>query len=171
MNWAKTTARRDENHLSLGIWCVLYYRLYVNQKNGFPVWPFTVSNILSKSTRPYKIAVCHPIVNSSWLLSWYINLLVSSSQRDEKVYQMIKWGTELWMTLKPFGAEIGIFWEKQVNAMAVDGLASCVARPSQSRHWPCTISRPLSSNRNISIYLGHRKDEKWWEVQTYFRIF
>ena len=28
MDWAKTTARRDENHLSFVIWCVLYYRIY-----------------------------------------------------------------------------------------------------------------------------------------------
>ena len=28
MDWAKATARRDENHLSLGNWCVLYYRFY-----------------------------------------------------------------------------------------------------------------------------------------------
>ena len=26
MDWTKTTARRDENHLSLGIWCTLYQR-------------------------------------------------------------------------------------------------------------------------------------------------
>ena len=25
MDWAKTTARRDEKHLSFGIWCVLYW--------------------------------------------------------------------------------------------------------------------------------------------------
>ena len=30
MNWAKTTARRVEKHLSFGIRCVLYYRFYVN---------------------------------------------------------------------------------------------------------------------------------------------
>ena len=34
MNWAKTTARRDEKHLSVGIWCALYKRfdciLYVH---------------------------------------------------------------------------------------------------------------------------------------------
>ena len=24
MDWAKTTARRDKNHLSFGIWCHLY---------------------------------------------------------------------------------------------------------------------------------------------------
>ena len=28
MDWSKTTARRDENHLSFGIWGVLYYRIY-----------------------------------------------------------------------------------------------------------------------------------------------
>ena len=26
MDWAKTTARRDEKHLALGIWCSIYYR-------------------------------------------------------------------------------------------------------------------------------------------------
>ena len=26
MNWTKTTARRDEEHLSFGIWCTLYQR-------------------------------------------------------------------------------------------------------------------------------------------------
>ena len=30
LDWAKTTARRDEKQLSLGIWCVLYERLYGN---------------------------------------------------------------------------------------------------------------------------------------------
>ena len=28
MDWAQTTARRDENHFSLGIWCVLYWGFY-----------------------------------------------------------------------------------------------------------------------------------------------
>ena len=28
MDWTKTTARRDENNLSFGIWCGLYYRFY-----------------------------------------------------------------------------------------------------------------------------------------------
>ena len=28
MDWANTTLRRDENHLSFGIWCVWYKRLY-----------------------------------------------------------------------------------------------------------------------------------------------
>ena len=28
MDWAQTTAWRDDNHLSFDIWCVLYYRLY-----------------------------------------------------------------------------------------------------------------------------------------------
>ena len=28
MDWAKTTARRDEKHLSFGIWCPLYQRFY-----------------------------------------------------------------------------------------------------------------------------------------------
>ena len=28
MNWAKTTATRDKNHLRFGIWCILYQRHY-----------------------------------------------------------------------------------------------------------------------------------------------
>ena len=28
IDWAKTTAKQDENHLSFGIWCVLYKRFY-----------------------------------------------------------------------------------------------------------------------------------------------
>ena len=28
MDWAKTTTRRDEEHLSFGIWCGLYQRFY-----------------------------------------------------------------------------------------------------------------------------------------------
>ena len=28
MHWTETTARRDENNLSLGIWCILYQRSY-----------------------------------------------------------------------------------------------------------------------------------------------
>ena len=28
VDWADTDARRDENHLSFGIWCDLYYRFY-----------------------------------------------------------------------------------------------------------------------------------------------
>ena len=27
MDWSKTTARRDQKHLSFGIWCALYYRV------------------------------------------------------------------------------------------------------------------------------------------------
>ena len=26
MDWAETTARQDENHLSFDIWCAVYYR-------------------------------------------------------------------------------------------------------------------------------------------------
>ena len=28
MDWAKTTTKRDQNHLSFGIWCDLYHRFY-----------------------------------------------------------------------------------------------------------------------------------------------
>ena len=31
LDWAKTTARREEKHLILGIWCILYLRFYGNQ--------------------------------------------------------------------------------------------------------------------------------------------
>ena len=34
MDWAQTTARRDENHLSFDIWRVLYQRLYGNLLAG-----------------------------------------------------------------------------------------------------------------------------------------
>ena len=51
MYFAKTTARRDEKHLSLGVWCNLYYRfddksshlgvplIYTNWENGQPNSP------------------------------------------------------------------------------------------------------------------------------------
>ena len=34
LDWAKTTARRDEKYLNLGIWCGLYYKFYSNS-----IWP------------------------------------------------------------------------------------------------------------------------------------
>ena len=36
MDWAQTTSRRDENHLSFGIWCVLYRDFAV-----LFMWPWT----------------------------------------------------------------------------------------------------------------------------------
>ena len=35
MDWAKTTARRDEKHLSFGIWCDLYQRFYGSKQGGY----------------------------------------------------------------------------------------------------------------------------------------
>ena len=38
MDWAKTTARQDKNHLSFGIWCTLYQRFDSNI-NPIPLSP------------------------------------------------------------------------------------------------------------------------------------
>ena len=35
LDWAKPIARRDEKHLTLGIWCVLYWRFY-GSSNSIP---------------------------------------------------------------------------------------------------------------------------------------
>ena len=37
MDWSKTTARRDEHHLSFGIWCVLYTKIY-DKSMGIFFW-------------------------------------------------------------------------------------------------------------------------------------
>ena len=41
MDWTKTTARRDEKHLSLGIWCDLHKRfdgMYYGRDGGHPIY-------------------------------------------------------------------------------------------------------------------------------------
>ena len=39
LDWAKTIARRDEKHLSLGIWCVLYSRFYGTCHAVYHIFP------------------------------------------------------------------------------------------------------------------------------------
>ena len=39
MDWAKTTARRDDKQLSFGIWCALYQRFAGNNVEELPVHP------------------------------------------------------------------------------------------------------------------------------------
>ena len=40
MDWADKTARRDENHISFGIWCALYKRFYgmLHNTNDVTLW-------------------------------------------------------------------------------------------------------------------------------------
>ena len=56
IDWAKTTARRDEKHLSPWIWCVLY-RLYGNSS-----WPDGFSRIMDLECR-----VAHGSDPPAWL--------------------------------------------------------------------------------------------------------
>ena len=52
IDWAKTTARRNEKHLSLGIWCVLYLRFDgIDKYNAFAwnnIAEVRTDNIFSK---------------------------------------------------------------------------------------------------------------------------
>ena len=53
MDWAKTTARRDEKHLDVGIRCVLYYMF-----NGSSFCPYTWNNVCTQ----WQIAAQQPHV-------------------------------------------------------------------------------------------------------------
>ena len=58
MDWTKTTARRDKKHLSLGIWCILYWRFdstYIAHLSWQLSWSFVIScgrdHVLGQITR------------------------------------------------------------------------------------------------------------------------
>ena len=72
MDWAKTTARRDENHLMFGIWCGLYWILYgMFMFNGRYCSPLTSSQVIrSRQTIPTSHSL-----NLSIIYIWVKNSL------------------------------------------------------------------------------------------------
>ena len=61
MDWEKAIARRDESHLSCGIWCALYNMFYGNQFNSYCSCPFDDNGV----SRTYNIWMHHKQAHKS----------------------------------------------------------------------------------------------------------
>ena len=67
MDWTKATARRDEKHLSFGIWCNLYYRFYgISRYSSLGVCVYLSVRLVLLSSIPYGLL-------SAWYL-WSLKL-------------------------------------------------------------------------------------------------
>ena len=76
-DWAKTTARRDETHLSLAIWCVLYKKFY----GIFFIHWHTVNNTTVVFRRLKADALVYFVCNHrQYLTSWGRGKMTAVSQ-------------------------------------------------------------------------------------------
>ena len=92
IDWTKTTARRYENQLSLGIWCALCYRFTVLQTSDHAAYGLTLkqpSYVISKwhSGSPMYICIlrqcvqwCRVLVRPHWLRSSCTTLVFTQKQ-------------------------------------------------------------------------------------------
>ena len=85
MQWSNATARRNENHLNLVIWCQLYY-IYGNIFTGINFWPVSpLADNLTKILEPLDPSMSRYPPNTCW----------SPAELDLR--------TETYITIQPFG--------------------------------------------------------------------
>ena len=144
MDWVKTTARRDENHLSFVIWCILYYRFMVHalklnchhaeyfttsdRIEGYHLLYLSIPGVFTKTF----ISILHQVISNFHLIFWqWMKLLsliswVSAGQlwrwihvdNCPEIGTFCSWG-ELKMSQMSFTAAAG--WPKADNDPIVSG--------------------------------------------------
>ena len=135
MDWAKTPAKRDENHLSFVIWCDLHYRFYATL--NFPLHTYPVSEmraVIFDACIQHKAQMILPFTGPSHCDDKWWNAIMVWSHHSILAWLYLCWPAMLtsrrWYCIK-YGND--------------DKDKTCIKRWTQKKLWPqndwpsCTI--------------------------------
>ena len=170
MDWAKTTARWDENHLSFGIWCVWYQRFYDRFVVNSQEWClmsikslYITSNLIFFFNSLFK-----PTSNKAWMFhiidplwgestcGWWIPRVMTSSWICINCRDMIHRFD--WNSLLPgnFFAFADLIWHWYVIFVVVKSIG-ILTKGINAEFWGCfVVSLKKLLNSQVVGDLGHK---------------